>query len=235
MLSRIILIACTFYIYHCSPVFAAEIWKVATLNWEPYADSKISSQGTAITTLREILKQADIELVVEFYPWTRAKGMARRKDFVGYFPSWHEAVIDGFVPSSAVAWSGYGVMTYKDSGLEWKGLEELFKHRIGLVPSYIYPGDVSKMAKRYPDKVDSTPNELSLVKKLSKKRFKAAISGPEVMRYIANKHGITNIVTLHSFPPKEMVLAFRDEPDNQARMVLFEKLLKQYFASAKGK
>lgn len=235
MLLRIILISCIFTLSSSPSVFCAETWKITSLDWEPYADSKALSQGTAITTLREILKQANITLVVEFYPWDRAKRLAKGKDFVGYFPSWHEEVIDGFSPSSVVAQSGYGVMTYEGSGLKWNGLKELFSHRVGLVPSYIYPDEVRELAKLYPENVDYTTNELLLVKKLSKKRFDAAISGPEVMLYIASKQKIKNLVILHSFAPKGMVLAFRDGPDNQKRMILFEKLLKRYFSSTKNK
>ncbi|WP_419784047.1 substrate-binding periplasmic protein [Maridesulfovibrio sp.] len=215
------------------PLDAADVWKVASLDWEPYSDSQTPSQGSAIATLRGILKQAGIELVVEFYPWQRAKQMAGGKNFVGYFPAWHEEVIKGFVASSAVAWSGYGVVTYKGSGLKWKGLDDLFTHRIGIVPSYIYSDDVRKQIEAHPEKVDITHSELSLAKKLSSKRFKAAISGPEVMHYIAKRHGINNLITLHSFPPKELVLAFRDGPDNRVRIILFEELLKQYFATPK--
>lgn len=233
MFLRIFLFSTILTFLFTFPLNAAEIWRITSLDWGPYADSKMHSQGSAITTLRNILKQANIKLAVEFYPWQRAKQMAGGKNYVGYFPAWHEEVIEGFVPSSAVAWSGYGVVTYKGSGLKWNGLDDLFTHRIGIVPSYIYSDDVRKQIEAHPEKVDITHSELSLVKKLSSKRFKAAISGPEVMHYIAKQHGINNLITLHSFPPKELVLAFRDRPDNRVRIILFEKLLKQYFATSK--
>ena len=60
---------------------AQETWKVASLNWQPYADSKMGNQGSSIQKLRELLAKEDISLIVEFFPWNRAKKLAETNSF----------------------------------------------------------------------------------------------------------------------------------------------------------
>ncbi len=206
---------------------AGEVWVITSLDWQPYSDSNSPQQGFSIHKLRTLLKRENIELRVEFYPWSRARETARQDGYVGYFPAWPEEVVQGFTASPPVDWSDFGVMTYQGSGTKWTSIEDVFDERLGLVTSYVYPDDITKLARTKPNNVDPTPNELTLLRKLSQGRFKRAITSPTVMHYLAKKEGITNIRTLKILGEKPLVIAFRNSPENMKRLRLLEKLLEQ--------
>ncbi|MBI9079922.1 MAG: hypothetical protein JEY79_09315 [Pseudodesulfovibrio sp.] len=125
-----------------------------------------------------------------------------------------------------VDWSEIGVLTVC-SGLKWTSLEALFNDRIGLISNYKYPKDIANMAKAMPQNVDSTPNELSLMRKLSKGRFTTAITDPTVMLHLAAKEGVDNIKMLKILEKKALVFAFKNSSKNLKSIKLLEKLLLQ--------
>ena len=205
---------------------AEEVWKITSLNWEPYSGATIASQGNAIQELRELLKKADIRLIVEFCPWKRAQLTAKGPDYVGYFPAWPEEVADGFVASPPIDWSEISILKRADTELEFNSIDELFeKYTVGIIHTYVYPKVITDAMAKYPNHVDKTPNEASLLKKLSVGRCQAAITDPNVMMYLAETEGISNITPVQVVMKKELVLALRDQPDNQARIDLLKKLL----------
>ena len=206
---------------------AGNVWKITSLDWPPYSDSNMLSQGNSIQKLRTLLKKEGIELIVEFYPWARAQDIARGEDYVGYFPAWPEEICEGFIASPPVDWSDIGVLTYMNSGLEWTNLEDLFNDKIGLISTYTYPESITKLAQARPQNVDPTPNEMSLLKKLSAKRLKSAITDPTVMHYLAEKEGIGNIKTVKLLGKKALIIAFRNNPDTLKKLELLQKLLEQ--------
>ncbi|WP_147822445.1 transporter substrate-binding domain-containing protein [Salidesulfovibrio onnuriiensis] len=206
---------------------AQEVWKITSLDWQPYSGSDMASQGNSIQKLRDLLQKEGIELKVEFYPWARAQKLASTADYVGYFPAWPEEVTEGFTASEPVDWSEIGVLTYKGSGLQWSGVDALFGEMVGLVGTYTYPQNITAAAAKNPANVDKASNEVALLKKLSGKRFRAAITDPAVMLYLASKEGIDNIETLKVLEKKALVVAFRNGADNKKRMELLKKLLGQ--------
>ena len=210
-----------------STAMAGEVWKITSLDWPPYSDPTMSSQGKSIQKLRDLLKMEGIDLVVEFYPWSRAREIARHKDYVGYFPAWPKEVDKGFTASLPVDWSEIGVMTYLHSGVNWTSLERLFDHKVGLVSTYDYPESITKWANTSPQKVEFPPNEVSLLKMLSAQRITVAITDPTVMNYLAEKKGVHNIRTVKILDKIPLVLSVEDSPENLRRIELLNRLILQ--------
>ena len=224
-------------IFACTAIFAAtagpcgaETWKVTSLDWQPYSGSDIDDGGHSVQKLREVLARAGIELEIEFYPWARAQRLASTEEYVGYFPAWPEEVYEGFVGSDAVDYSYVGVLSHRRSGVEWSGLEELFQsHKVGYVRTYTYPEVFETLKAQYPQAVDPAPDELSLMRKLSRGRNDVALTDPQVMLYTAEKDDVFNIEVLHkNIERKALVLSFRQGEDNEARIDLLNRLLRQY-------
>ena len=221
----------------CVPVFSvalaaassADIWRVTSLDWQPYSGSDIDGGGNSVEKLREVLAQGGIELRIEFYPWARAQKLASTEEYVGYFPAWPEEVYKGFVGSEPVDYSYVGVLTSLGSGVEWYGLEDLFQNNsVGFVRTYTYPEIVETLKRRYPDAVDPAPHELSLMRKLSRGRIGAALTDPAVMLYTAGKNGIYNIEVLYAnIERKALVLSFRQGADNEVRRQVLNRLLSE--------
>ena len=212
-----------------SSVFA-EVWKLTSLDWQPYSGSDISNGGSSVLALRELLAKADIDLQIEFYPWARSQELALTSQFVGYFPAWPEEVYEGFVGSDPVDYSYLGVLTYAGSDIEWAGLENMFKNYVvGYVGTYTYSDEIKILIEKYPDSADSAPNELLLVRKLARGRNQVALTDPSVMLYTAKLENIHNIEILHpNIEKKPLLVSFRVGSDNTRNIEKLKELLKQY-------
>ncbi len=207
-------------------LYAEETWKIASLNWQPYAGSELPNQGYAIEKLRQLLKKEGIRVVVEFYPWRRARNIAKNKEYVGYFPAWPEEVQPGFIASPPVDWSEVGVMKQVGSSVHFDSIDELFeKYYVGVVQTYDYPQLINNSMQKYLNHVDNAPNEISLLKKLSRGRHSTAITDPKVMMYLAKQEDISNIEVMQVIMKKELVLAFRDDEENKSRIEILKKSL----------
>ncbi|BDQ36183.1 ABC transporter [Pseudodesulfovibrio nedwellii] len=209
----------------CSTVLAGEVWRITSLDWPPYSDSKVLTQGKSIQKLKKLLEKESIELVVEFYPWARARDIALQTEYIGYFPAWPEEVEEGFIASSPVDWSEIAVMTYAGSGLEWTDMDALFQVKVGLVKNYEYPEIVASLARKWSKNVDATPDEMALLRKLADERIKVAITSPSVMLYLARQLDIDNIRVLKRICRNPLVMAFKDTPENMKRLRLLDRMI----------
>lgn len=207
--------------------YAEEIWKITSLDWQPYSGSDMATEGNSIQKLRELLKKEGITLIVDFFPWLRAKNKAKKEEYVGYFPAWPEEVDAGFVASPPVDWSELSILAQTGIDISFDNIDELFKkYKVGIVQTYVYPKVIDDAMKKYPDHVDKAPDEVSLLKKLSGGRHPVAITDPNVMLYLAAKEGVSNVVALDKIViKKELVIAFRDDEKNRSRIELLKKII----------
>lgn len=208
----------------------AEIWRVTSLEWPPYASSTLEGGGSAVRLLRRVLADADIELHIEFYPWKRAQYLARSPEYIGYFPAWPQEVPDGFIASATVESSLLGVMYKEGQQISWSNLEELFsKYRVGLVSTYVYPLSVRKAAQAFPSNVVEATQERSLLFMLVGARTDVALTDPNVMFYFASKAGISTIKVHENLIGKlPLVLSIRNDELGEARVKLFNSALINY-------
>lgn len=96
-----------------------------------------------------------------------------------------------------------------------------------MVSTYVYPQEIVTAAQKYPNHVDETPDERSLLLKLFKGRFNVAITDPDVMMFMAEKEGIGNISKLATITQKSLVIAFSNGAENKIKAELLEKILKK--------
>jgi len=205
----------------------AETWKLTSLNWQPYSGAEMSSQGNSIQKLRLLLEEHGITLVVEFYPWKRAQHLAGKPEYVGYFPAWPEEVGKGFTASPPVDTSVIGYIKRKDEPVDFDTVKGLFEnYKVGIISTYVYPASVQAAIKANPKNTDKSKDEVSLLKKLSGNRFQVAITDPNVMMYLAEKEGISNVEPLEKIlEDKSLVISFRKGEDNQKRIEFLKKIL----------
>ena len=87
-----------------------EQWIITSLNFPPYSVVDIYNQGASIKILKDALKADNIDLIVEFLPWARAKKTATGESYTGFFPAWPEEVDEGFTASVQIDKSSIAVM-----------------------------------------------------------------------------------------------------------------------------
>jgi len=203
-----------------------KIWKITSLNWQPYSNAEIANQGSSIQRLREILKQHGVRLIVEFYPWERAQSKAKEAGYLGYFPAWPEEVSQGFISSEAIDWSNISVMTNTTTSITFSSIDDLFKRfNVGVISAYVYPKPITDAMIKYPHNVEKANNEMILLKKLSKGRTPVAITDPKVMMYIAKREAITNVTILKSLMTNKLVIALTDSAENRSRIKQLTEIL----------
>jgi polar amino acid transport system substrate-binding protein len=209
-------------------VAAAEEWKFTSLDWEPYSGKELADQGSSVVLLKQKLEQAlGVTVTVEFYPWKRAQALAKTQDYVGYFPAWPEEVQEGFAASPAVDRSKIAVLAMEASQLAPTSLDALFaEHKVGLVETYVYPDEVEAAKKAHPGQVDLSPDEAALVRKLAAGRLSAAITDPEVMRFVGAKEGVSGIAVVQILQEKDLVISLRDDAENRPRIERIREALK---------
>ncbi len=207
---------------------AGEVWKITSLDWQPYAGSEFADKGRSVAKLQDILKKRGIEIALEFYPWRRSKEFAKTIVYVGYFPAWPSEVGEGFVASDPIDWSIVGMMQRTSSQIKYENVDQLFKrYRVGIVSTYVYPKAIMEAMAKYPQNVDKSNDEVSLLRQLSAMRHDVSITDPNVMMYLAKQQGITNVIPLKEIIEKTaLVIAFRDDAENRARIELLKELMK---------
>lgn len=224
-----------FFIICLPNSYAEETWKIASLEWGPYAAPERVNQGRSIQKLATLLKKENITLIVEYFPWKRAKRLVQTDSkYVGIFPAWPEDIFEGAIISPAVDWSEIAILKISDQEVIFESIDELFKkYSVGVVSTYTYPKIIEDAIKKYPHHVESALNESSLLKKLLLGRGDVAITDPNVMRYSATRAGISNIniKNLSVIMKKELVVAFSNNEENRIRLKLLTKLLQNNSAN----
>ena len=206
--------------------WGGETWKIASLNWEPYSSDRMTTQGNAIQKLRHLLKQKDIELIVDFYPWERAQEIAQDPQYIGYFPAWPEEVKEGFTASAKIDWSWIAVLRKRSTMLEYSNARQLFAfYRGGLIRTYSYPTLIADQAKAQRHRTTLVANELALLKALMADQIDFAVTDPYVMTYLADKLGVDEIEVDKVLMRKALVLAIRNDEHAQERLQLLRDLL----------
>jgi len=200
------------------PAFAqAETWKIAVIeDWPPYASRQLGDQSLGIMTLRKALKRIGVQAKIEYYPWNRARYIAKTDDsYVGYYCAWPEEVVTGFFASVAIFRSPIGLISATENRLErgrWSTLKRL---RFVMVKNYTYPIVFQNLAFKA-----QVSDDLALMKFVASGRAEVGVIDKQVFDYLANLHpDLKKTLTLHVSPAvnKPLVIAFRETDENRIR------------------
>ena len=153
---------------------AGETWKVTSLDWQPFSGANLPEGGAGVAVLRAALKAEGIDLVVEFYPWTRAIETAKDPAYAGVYPSWPEDVGDGFTKSPVLFKSPVGFVEPKSAPLVWSKLEDLKGKTIGTVQDYGNTAEFMKLIKAGTIKTQVVVDDLTNIKKVAGGRVDGA-------------------------------------------------------------
>src|SRR3990167_6079785 len=76
-------------------VAAAEIIRLASLEWPPYTGAQLPDGGESTATLKAAFAAAGYQLEVDFLPWERALALAKAPNsgYAGYFPEYFSDAI----------------------------------------------------------------------------------------------------------------------------------------------
>ena len=223
---KIILVAIMILVSTVS-AYAKEQWIITSLEWEPYAGVALPEQGTSIKILRDALKKVDVELIVEFLPWTRAKLTAKDESHVGYFPSWQDEVDEGFIASPQIDNSELSVIKRAGKEVKYTNMEELFRnYNVGVVSNYVYPKDVMNVMKIHPTHVERAISDEILMRKLVADRQPVVLTSAKVITHLAKKEKKQDFIeVVAEIQQMPLVMAFRNDKDAQRKIEMLTKAL----------
>ncbi|WP_374514094.1 substrate-binding periplasmic protein [Niveibacterium sp.] len=124
-----------------APALAAEraALRIASLEWPPYTGEALPDGGTMTARLRAACAEVDVQLEIEYLPWSRAV-MAARTDpkLVGYFPEYESANLRRqWLLSEPLGISELGFAEPYDRPIVWRGADTLTPLRVGVVQDYV--------------------------------------------------------------------------------------------------
>ncbi len=164
--------------------------------WCPYncSPENKNNQGLLVDIVTEALKEIDIEVIYETYPWTRA---LKETD---------EALIDGVIGASiSDLKNSYYTKTplvsgancffvNNDSSWSYKSLSDLENIKLGGIQDYSYGDQLDSYIKNNPKKVDllfgSNTTILNNFKKLQSNRIDVLIEDKNVVFFNSKKYNI---------------------------------------------
>jgi polar amino acid transport system substrate-binding protein len=207
-----------------NPAQAAEVWKVASLEWPPFSGAKLPDGGSGIKALRDSLKENGIDLVVEYFPWARISLQASTPDFVGFYPAWPEDVVKGYSSSATLFKSPLVIAQNKKSPLKTATIDDLKGKYVAVVQGYGNTKEFNDMVAKGVIIGDSGPDDITGVKKLEAGRVDAMVIDRNVLNYILKfeiaTHGKFVFEAAGWTENKDLLVAVNNNYPNKERIIL---------------
>lgn len=205
----------TLLLVSCGHSSATLAWRFTSLEWPPFSGKNLPEGGAGIAVLRAALAAEGIELVVEYYPWTRAMLTARDAQYAGVYPAWPEDVRAGFSSSAVLFRSPVGFVEHKSRPLVWLKLEDLAGKKIGVVQDYGNTADFMRLVNNKTLQTEVVVNDLINVRKVAAKRIDAAFIDLNNLSYYL-KYDAKNLADQVQANPrvigtKDLVIAINDK------------------------
>lgn len=113
--------------------------RLTSLEWPPYTSVNLPDGGMTVAVVKAAFAKAGYRLEVDFFPWQRAKDLARSADspYIGYFPSYVSPERrQQWLMSDSIGSGPLGFAYRRDSPLLAYDVSYLQVLRLGLVSSY---------------------------------------------------------------------------------------------------
>lgn len=206
---------------------------MTSLLWPPYSGQNLPQQGVTIAAAQTIFKDMGYELVVDFYPWSRAVqlGLDPKSKYLGYLPEYYSEDLDKDCHFSESVGSGpLGFAQLKSNPVKWQSLDDIaLLSRVGIVQDYVNSHEFDKRIKSGNIKGDISTSDLINLKKLAAQRIPLIVIDRYVLEYLlANTPELKEFKDLIEFnekvlEDKYLYLCFKNTPKAQEMKTVFDK------------
>ncbi|WP_100641735.1 substrate-binding periplasmic protein [Alteromonas facilis] len=213
---------------------AAETVYVTSLVWPPYSDSQMKELGASIAVAKAAFSAMGHELVVEFYPWSRAVNLAEKEDskYIGYLPEYFFES-DKFVFSNPMGKGPLGLVESVSSPISWSSYDDLNAYTIGVVQDYVNTEELdAKIASGEINAQTVTSDDKNLLK-VAAGRINAAVIDANVFRYmVENDKALAKVADKLQMNPKLLVekdlhIAFKNSAEGKRWQAIFNEGLEK--------
>jgi polar amino acid transport system substrate-binding protein len=220
-------------LFHAGPALA-ESFRLASLEWPPYASAREKEGGTSVHILRQAFEAAGAALVVDFLPWERAVMTGTTAaGYVGYGPEYYNRSLDAEAAGKRCLYSRpfqrgpLGFVMRRDHPLDWKELPDLVGKRIGVVSGYINTAAFDGMVARGTVQAEVAPDDITNLRKVAFGRLDGAVIDANVLEYLlatvpdlAPFRGAL-VMSAPLLAEKELFVCFRNDASGRAARELF--------------
>lgn len=166
-----------------APIHADTLY-LTSLEWPPYSSANMPSQGASVAVAKAAIESMGHELVVEFFPWSRAMVLATNNPkYGGYFPEYYYESED-FVFSDSMGKGPLGFVENVDNPVEWSSLDDLTSVQIGVVQDYINTEALDQMIADGQISVQTVRSDAQNVLKVASGRVDMAVIDSNVLSYL---------------------------------------------------
>lgn len=201
-----------------SKLVVAETIYLTSLHWPPYSGKALTKQGTSVAIAKAAFKAEGYDLVVDFFPWSRAVKIASDENskYIGYFPE-YKFETTAFVFSDPMGISPLGLVQKSSNPITFSRVEDLKSKRIGVVQDYINTKELDDLIAKGVIQADAVQSDVINVKKVGTDRLDAAVIDANVLEFLIKtdeslsdiKHNIE--MNKQLLECKNLYIAFRND------------------------
>ncbi|EIO5086811.1 transporter substrate-binding domain-containing protein [Vibrio cholerae] len=206
---------------------------LTSLDWPPYSGEGLAEKGASIAVVKAAVEAMGHELVVEFYPWSRAVHLAKGEaKYSGYFPEY-------FFEDNSLLFSdsiGKGPLGFAENvanPIQWSVLEDLKPHTIGVVRDYINTPELDSMIAQGKLLSSAVNSDVQNLQKVAKGRVPLAVIDSNVFNYLKNNDPSLAAdkdqlqMNKQLLVEKDLHIAFRNDAQGQKWQAIVNEGLKK--------
>lgn len=160
---------------------------LTSLSWPPYSGKELSNNGPSIAVAKAAFKAMGHNLVVDFYPWSRAVALAKdsTSKYAGYFPEYYsKSVAQEFHYSNEMGNGPLGFAQQIANPISWSTMDDLAKLNIGVVQDYVNTTELDTRVADGRIKAKTVTSDATNLVKLANGRLDLAVVDQNVMNYL---------------------------------------------------
>lgn len=213
-----------------SKLVVAETIYLTSLHWPPYSGEALNQQGTSVAIAKAAFKAEGYELVVDFFPWSRAVKIASNENskYIGYFPE-YKFETTAFVFSDPMGISPLGLVQKSSNPITFSTIEDLKHKRIGVVQDYINTKELDDLIAKGVIQADAVQSDVINVKKVGTDRLDAAVIDANVLEFLIQTDkslsDIKHDVEMHKqlLEYKKLYIAFRNDDKGRKWQAIYNR------------
>ena len=207
----------------------ADTLYLTSLEWPPYSGASLPSQGASVAVAKAAFEAMGHELVVEFYPWSRAVALATDNDkYAGYFPEYYYDS-DEFLFSEPMGQGPLGFVEAVESPVDWDSMDDLTQYQIGVVQDYVNTEELDQMIASGEINASAVTSDSQNVLKVAGGRIDMAVIDSNVLDYLLeNDPRVKNVAGKVQMNDKLLVeknlyIAFKNNDDGERWLGIFNE------------
>ena len=216
-----------------TPSFAdSKTVHLTSLGWPPYSGKKLPNNGPSIEVAKAAFKAMGYELVVDFYPWSRAVALAKDtgSKYAGYFPEYYsDGVAKEFHYSGVMGNGPLGFAQQTAKPISWATLDDIGKLNVGVVQDYVNTTEFDARVADGRIKAKAVTSDSTNLVKLANGRLDLAVVDQNVMDYLkktdARLKSVASKIEFNSklLEDKKLYVCFKKNAEGKRLQEIFDQ------------